>query len=575
MGFTLESSSVMCPSHAGSMNPAVLWMRSPSRPRLLLPSTRDTTSSERRMRSRVEPSTNSPGWRMNASVSATSTSSVMSSRGLARSMYAWRLERKTRKNRSRRMSTLAGCTQDGSKGSMPMRPDAIAARMSRSESTTAAKYGVAAAREREDRLAQFRPCTDDMVGALDASAREPPEDLDRARPGGPSHRDVRVRIADDDAFVRLALEARHRVLREVRRRLRPRHRIAAQVHVDLARDAEATQDALAVRGALAGDGRLVQSGLVEGVQRLARTFIELGHGNDLAVVDLAVLHPIAVCEIRRQIWPRDTKDVFEGEASHCSDALERERRSAMRFDDAIRRIDDEAHAVGERAVQIPENSADAHAVADSEIGTAGPAAARGSRSRVGLPAANARSSFLCRRGPSTLARENPAGRVTRGALLRSARATTARDRGCWFDGQRGLLGELTIAHFLSATDQRLEFVVERVGILQSRIHDLESQITHGVRLFEALEDHFADALGSHLGRTALSDGRLDVIDQSIDGFGGELFRSSLADGARELATVELLARPVPLYDLDAGRLGTLARSESLAARVAGSPPADG
>src|SRR2546428_6043102 len=189
------------------MKPAVLWISSPSRPSELFPSTRETTSSERRMRSRVEPSTNSPGCRMNASISATSTSSVMSSSGRARSMYAWRLERKTRKKRSRRMSTLAGWTQDGSKGSMPIRPDAIAARMSRSESTTVAKYGLGRARERADRLAQVGPRGDDIVGTVDAVPRETPEDLDGARARGLPHADVRVRVTDHDALLRRAAQA--------------------------------------------------------------------------------------------------------------------------------------------------------------------------------------------------------------------------------------------------------------------------------------------------------------------------------------------------------------------------------
>src|SRR5437867_1487225 len=111
MVFTFESSSVMCPSQAGSMKPAVLWM------------------------------------------------------------------------------------------SRPSRPDAIAARMSRSESTTVAKYGLGRAREREDGFAQIRPCGDHIVGAVDPLARKPPEDLNGARARGFAHRDVGVRVADDDALL--------------------------------------------------------------------------------------------------------------------------------------------------------------------------------------------------------------------------------------------------------------------------------------------------------------------------------------------------------------------------------------
>src|SRR5438132_6090727 len=76
---------------------------------------------------------------MNGVFGGTCTSSVMSSSGRARSMNACRLDRKTRKRWSRRMSTEAGCTHFGSNGSIPIRPAAIAARMSRSERTTGAR----------------------------------------------------------------------------------------------------------------------------------------------------------------------------------------------------------------------------------------------------------------------------------------------------------------------------------------------------------------------------------------------------------------------------------------------------
>src|SRR5688500_11078855 len=100
------------------------------------------------------------------------------------------------------MSMLAGCTPAGSKGSMPMRPDAIAARMSRSESTTAAKYGVGAPRERKDRGAQIPPRRDDIVRAQRGLAGETPEDLDRVRARRSAHSDVGIRVADHDALRR-------------------------------------------------------------------------------------------------------------------------------------------------------------------------------------------------------------------------------------------------------------------------------------------------------------------------------------------------------------------------------------
>src|SRR2546428_11403426 len=102
-----------------------------------------------------------------------------------------------------------------------------------------------------------------MVRAIDAFAREAPEDLDRKRPGCLAHRDVRAGVANDDAVFRRTSQTSHRVDREIRRRLRSWHRVATKVDVDLARDTEATEDALAVRRALARHGRLKEPGFVE------------------------------------------------------------------------------------------------------------------------------------------------------------------------------------------------------------------------------------------------------------------------------------------------------------------------
>src|SRR5688500_4420688 len=186
------------------------------------------------------------------------------------------------------MSMLAGCTPAGSKGSMPMRPDAIAARMSRSESTTAGKYGVGAAREREDRCPQIGPRGDDIVGAVDALTREAPEDLDRARARGLAHRDVGVRVPDDDALRRSAPQARHRVLGEIRRRLGSRDGVATKVDIDLFCDTQSAENALAVRGTFARDGGLKQPSLMERMQRLARAFVQLRRRDHFAVVDVAI-----------------------------------------------------------------------------------------------------------------------------------------------------------------------------------------------------------------------------------------------------------------------------------------------
>src|SRR5207249_4289727 len=258
------------------------------------------------------------------------------------------------------MSTLAGWTQDGSKGSMPIRPDAIAARMSRSESTTVAKYGLGWACEREDGLAQSGPRRDHIIGTVDPLAREAPEDLDGARARGLPHGDVSVRVADDDALLWRATQALHRVLREVRRGLRSRDRVAPEIDIDLARDAEAPQDALAVRGALARDGGLEQPEFVERVQRLERPLEQLCRRDDLAVVDVSVLGPVTDRIVGREIRPRHAEDLLERQSRHRPDAVERQRRPAMRLDDAIRRVDDEANAVGERAVEIPQDRPQRH-----------------------------------------------------------------------------------------------------------------------------------------------------------------------------------------------------------------------
>src|SRR5216684_387998 len=202
MVFTWLGSSVWGRPTPGSMNPAVLWMSSPRRPRLDFPSTRDTRSLAKRTRSRVEPRTNSPGWRMNRSVFPTSTSSVMSSSVFARSMNACLLERNTRKKRSSRISIDAGCTQLGSNGSIPMRPDATAARISRSDRTTTAKYGLVTTGEIEHGTTELGPRAHEPLRTGKLRLREAPRDLHRARARRARHVDVRGRVADDHAFGR-------------------------------------------------------------------------------------------------------------------------------------------------------------------------------------------------------------------------------------------------------------------------------------------------------------------------------------------------------------------------------------
>src|SRR6267378_2953648 len=106
------------------------------------------------------------------------------------------------------MSIDAGCTHFGSNGSIPMRPASIAARMSRSERTTTTEY------------AGLRP----------------------------AHRDIRGAVADHDGFLGRDAQTAHRVLGQIGRRLGPRSRIAAEVHVDVLVDFEPAEDALAIDG---------------------------------------------------------------------------------------------------------------------------------------------------------------------------------------------------------------------------------------------------------------------------------------------------------------------------------------
>src|SRR5437762_578674 len=170
----------------------------------------------------------------------------MSSSGRARSMKAWRLERNTRKRWSRRMSTDAGWTHFGSNGSIPMRPASIAARMSRSERTTPTEYAGLGPTKYAHRLAELAPRAHGPLGVRQRRTREAPQHLDGVRAGGLAHREIRRAVADHDRFVRRDPETAHGVAREIRGRLRPRHRIAPEINVDVLLDPDAAQDPLAV-----------------------------------------------------------------------------------------------------------------------------------------------------------------------------------------------------------------------------------------------------------------------------------------------------------------------------------------
>src|SRR5439155_10897705 len=171
------------------------------------------------------------------------------------------------------------------------------------------------------------------------------------------------------------------------------------------------------------------------------------------------------------------------------------------------------------------------------------------------------------------ARTGEAPRRSRGVASAPAASRGASCGG--LDQQHRLLGDATVARFLSQPDESLELVVQRVGVLQARVHDLEAQVAHRIGLREALEHHLTDALRSDLRRAALLDRRFEVLDEAFDRVRRQLFRGRLADRRGELPSIEFLARPVALQHLDARRLGALARSEALAARVARPSTADG
>ena len=157
----------------------------------------------------------------------------------------------------------------------------------------------------------------------------------------------------------------------------------------------------------------------------------------------------------------------------------------------------------------------------------------------------------------------------------SATASARGASGSGLDPEHCLLRDPAVACLLTPADERLELVVQRFGVLQARVHDLEAEVAHRIALSEPLEHHLADALRGHLRRAALLDRRFKVVDETLDVVWEERLRTRLADRRRELAAIELLFRAVALEDLDAGRLGALARGEALAAFVAGAPAADG
>src|SRR6266480_2196538 len=155
-----------------------------------------------------------------------------------------------------------------------MRPASIAARMSRSERTTATEYAGLRLDQRAHRGAELAPGANGLIGVRQWRTREAPEDLDAVRAGGLPHRDVGRAVADHHRFMRRDAETAHGVLREVRRGLRARRRIAPEIDVDVLLDPEAAEDPLAVVRALACDRRLQQPGGVEIAERRSRAAVQ-------------------------------------------------------------------------------------------------------------------------------------------------------------------------------------------------------------------------------------------------------------------------------------------------------------
>src|SRR5438128_5233462 len=148
------------------------------------------------------------------------------------------------------MSIDAGCTHFGSNGSTPMRPESIAARMSRSERTTTIEYAGLRPTKREHGAAQLTPCAHAAFGVRQRRTREAPQDLDGVRARRPAHREIGRAVTDHDGFFGGDAEPAHRVPRQVGRGLGARRRIAAEVDVDVLPDAEPAQDPLAISGPL-------------------------------------------------------------------------------------------------------------------------------------------------------------------------------------------------------------------------------------------------------------------------------------------------------------------------------------
>src|SRR5947208_4398823 len=90
-------------------------------------------------------------------------------------------------------------------------------------------------------------------------------------------------------------------------------------------------------------------------------------------------------------------------------------------------------------------------------------------------------------------------------------AAAARAVGGELGEKRDLLRHASVTRFLADADERRELLVQRVDVLEMRIHDLEPQIAERIPLRETLEHHLPDTLRGNLGDAALPHRSLEVI----------------------------------------------------------------
>src|SRR2546427_6879242 len=80
------------------------------------------------------------------------------------------------------------------------------------------------------------------------------------------------------------------------------------------------------------------------------------------------------------------------------------------------------------------------------------------------------------RPPAIAARISRSDRTTEASMERAGLAAAAARAGGGLDEKRDLLRHASVARFLADADERRELVVQRVDVLEMRVHDLEPQI---------------------------------------------------------------------------------------------------